>query len=141
MTTKSKQKAIIVSSFMLYLVSLMSNGKTKPHIKKLKKQLLDVTIKQGDVTLAKLSNEAWSNVIKTHQDDNLSISVALVIESLAFTFEKDLLDMYGESVIENVCSFTEQESVGNISDYAKDSYKAAAALSEAVRLVVFNNKD
>ena len=118
----------------------MDRKRTKPHIKKIKRQLLDVTIKQGNETLARLSNEAWSNVIKKHQHDNLNISIALTVESLAFTFEKDLLDMYGQSVIDNVCSFTEKESVGNISDYAKDSYRAADALSETVRLAVFNNK-
>ena len=137
MTPKAKQKVIIVSSFILYLIHMLDHTRTVPHVKKLKKRLLDVTIKQGTLVEATLSNNAWAKVVDEYEKANLRIAIATVIETLAFTFEKDMVAMYGDSILDDVCSFVERESIGDISKYSKDSYIASDALSDAVRDIVF----
>jgi len=140
MTTKSKAKAIIISSFIMYLMDMDSSKRTKAHTKKLRKELLEVTRSKGTIKLAELSNRAWTELIHEYKNDNLNISLALTIEALAFSFEEDLTNMYGDYIIDYIADYSMKEQVGDISKYAKDSYIAADALRDKLRDIIFKEE-
>ena len=139
MTDKARYKGIIIGSFILFLLSLDDSVKTKAHIKRLRKPLLDINKKEANLDLIDIADTAWTNVL--HKSDNPKISLSITIESLAFSFSEEMEYMFGSDILEIVSDYAEKEAVGNVNDYAKDSYKVADKLRDELRDLMFKYEE
>ncbi len=79
----------------------------------------------------------WTNVLESFRNDDLKIAIALVIETLYFNHEDILTSFYGQELGNRIVRFSNKQSYDGISDYAKDSYIVADALSKSVQKSVF----
>lgn len=62
-----------------------------------------------------------------------SITMTTLVESLSFTFEKELKAFYGDDYFPRMMRFCDKHSYDYTSEFAKDSYIVADALADAVR--------
>lgn len=67
-----------------------------------------------------------------------SITMNTLVESLSFTFEKELKAFYGDDYFPRMMRFCDKHSYEYSSEFAKDSYLVADALADAVRKEFFN---
>ena len=139
MTTKEKQ-VMIISSYITYLLSLMDKEQHyKASTIRLRDKLLAHTRKNGNEELVVIANNAWAKVLDKHKDDTLKISIAILVERFYMRFEQVMLDTYGAEIGNLVCRFTAKQMVGDVSEYAKDSYIVEDSLIDAVRKEIFDN--
>ena len=137
---KEYAQAIIVGSYVLYLLSLMDKEQqTKATTIRLRDKLAKVTTSAKNAELVLLSNECWNRVLEKHKEDNLLISQAITIESLYFSFIDIMNKLYGSQLGNLICSYVNKQSKGDISNYAKDSYKAADSLRDELRKIIFEH--
>ena len=138
MNNKDYATAVIVGSYITYLISLTDKSSqiTGSSIR-LRDMITKVTRASKDIQLVELANKSWDNTLAEHKDEQLTISPAITIESLFFSFERQLQELYGQHIITAVLSYTEKQQKGNVSKYAEDSYKVADSLRDSLRKVIF----
>lgn len=140
MTVRNKQ-AIICGSFIAYLLSLHDKAEqSKGSIIKLRQYILKQTRNVRNIKMVEASNIAWDSVVAKHKDEHLAIVPALVIESLAFSFEEQLKEFFGNDILNLVVRYSEKFQISNINDFAKDSYIVADSLKDATRKVVYDEE-
>jgi hypothetical protein len=138
MNNKDYATAVIVGSYITYLISLTDkSSQTTGSSIRLRDMITKVTRASKDMQLVGLANKSWDNVLTKHKDEQLTISPAVTIESLYFSFERQLQELYGQHIAETVLRYVEKQQKGNVSKYAKDSYIAADSLRDELRKVIF----
>ena len=80
---------------------------------------------------AEVCYKSLSSLLGKGLDNEITMST--LVESLSFTFEKELKAFYGEDYFPRMVRFCNKHSHDYTSEYAKDSYVVADILADAVR--------
>lgn len=138
MTKNQLQQGIIIGSFITFSMSLMDKEQQiKGSSIALRDSILRITTTRGNELMVKSANLAWQMTIDEHVDETLSFSIATLVESLAFDYIDVFKILYGSEIMNLVDRFVSKQSIGNISEYAKDSYRIADSLRDNCRKAVF----
>lgn len=140
---RDKKVALIVCNLILGLIQTMDKqeqhkGSTIAYTTMLRKYIhrIDVTRKESEVvhTLCSISLE---QLVEKFKEQEMILQVATFVESLSFSFEKELIAFCGEEYMVKMMKFTDKQIV--ISDVARDSYVLSDTLKDTIRKVIFDN--
>ena len=138
MTKSDYAKALVIGSYITYLMSLMDKEQQiKLTTIRLRDKILKVIRKPKYEGLNIIADDGWKIVLDQYKDERILISPAIVVETLYFNFIDIMNELYGHEVGNLVCRYVEKQSVGNINDYTKDSYRVADSLRDSVRKLIF----
>lgn len=136
MTETFRLRAIMVGSYILYLIGHLDQiDKTKGSVINLR-QLLFSKVSKEDRSLSKLADIAWNEVASEMPKNNV-YSIGVAIESLYFAFEKELKGYFGENISDIITRATIK--LPNDDRGTKPSYKLVDALKSSVHKVVYNH--
>ena len=142
MTETQKNQGIIIGSSITFSMFLMSRkARVNATTIRLRDKILSVTTTQGNDYIKRSADLAWQMTIDDHSEEKLSFSVAVLIESLTYSYLDIMQELYGKDILNLVDRFVAKQSVGNISDYAKESYTIADSLRDNCRKALFDLKD
>ena len=128
-----KTRAIIASSYMLFLLGHLDNkDKVKGSVALLRQKLFSKVSKE-DKELAKIANIAWDNVSSNVE---YAISISVSVESIFFEFENELSQYLGNDfglVVSRATMKlpTDDKSISN-------SYKFIGELKKSVDKIVYD---
>lgn len=142
MTETQKAQAIIVSSYILYLIDgLMSKkGRSFGSTINLKQKLMSQTRNAQNYDYVKLSNEAWAITVDKYKDKNYRIMIGQAVESLYFNNQEVLDLMYGEQLVNLVWRFTCKQLDDMVYEKAviPETNIVTKDLTESMRKVIFD---
>ena len=144
MTKTEEAKAIITSSYILYLIdALLDNReKFKGSTIALKQKLLGKTKQAQFKPYVMMSNEAWQSVVNEFKDDNMHIVIFDAVEFLAFNEEESMTKMFGNDIITIASRFALKQTMDGVEpSLLKESRIITKALTASLRKVIFNNKE
>ena len=141
-TDTQKAQAIIISSYMLYLIDALLDKKARSFGStiNLKQKLFSQTRNAQNLDYVKLSNEAWMMTVDKYKDENYRIMIGNAIERFYFDNEECLSLVYGKHLVDLVWRFTcKQLDDKNIeSDIIKETNIVTKDLTESMRKVIFD---
>jgi len=144
MTKSQEAKAIILGSFVMYLINALLDKQ---------EQFNGTTVRLKQILVAKtrvanyehyivMSNTAWSNVIEQFKDENYHILIHDAVESLVFDNDNIMVAMFGKNIIPYASAFSiKQTRDGSDKQILKESRIITDALKKSVEKVVFDNKE
>ena len=80
--------------------------------------------------------DSMKMLVDQHQDEESIMQVATFVESMMFSFEKEMIAMYGNQIVDLVLRFCEKQIVD--SELAKDSYDLSDDLKNNIRKIIFD---
>jgi hypothetical protein len=143
MTETQKAQAIIVSSYILYMVDglMDQRGKSFGSTINLKQKLHTQTRKAQNLDYIKLSNQAWQMTVDKYKDKNYRIMIAHAVEGFYFNNQEVLDLMYGQELVNLVWRFTCKQFEG--AEYEKEVIPETNIitkdLTESMRKVIFDH--
>ena len=143
--TKSEQaQAIIVGSFILYMIdSLLDRPQhSKGSVIRLKQMLRAKTSQAQNRDYVVISNEAWASVVEKYKDKNYRLVIFDAVESLGFDNQEIMTKMFGSKFLDAVGYFSLKQTFDGVEKAVlKESREITAALKKAVQKSVYDNKE
>jgi len=143
MTKTETAKAIILGSFILYLVDALldrseqQNGTTI----RLKQAIRAKTRDASYLPFISMSNKAWFDVVEEFKDKNMHLVIFDAVEFLAFDNEVVMTKMFSKKFLNLVSAFSlKQTRDGVDNELLKESRVITTALKKSLEKVVFQNK-
>ena len=142
MTETQKAQAIIVSSYILFLIDGLVVGKSGSYGStiNLKQKLMTETRSAQNVAYVVLSNKAWSTMVDSLSDQNLRLVVGHAVERLYFDNEEVLTIMYGPNFVNLVWRFTckqlDDQDIDN--EIIKETNLVTKELTKCMQKVIFD---
>ena len=141
-TDTQKAQAIIISSYMLYLIDglMDKKGKSFGSTINLKQKLFSQTRNAQNLDYVKLSNEAWMMTVDKYKNENYRIMIGHAIERFYFDNERVLELMYGRGLVDLVWRFTCKQLGDDKIDHQiiKETNIVMKDLTESMRKVIFD---
>ena len=87
-------------------------------------------------SVANICMDSMKMLVEQHQDEESIMQIATFVESMLFSFEKEMIEMYGNEIVNLVLRFCEKQVVD--SKLAKDSYELSDDLKDNIRKLIFD---
>jgi len=143
MTETQKAQAIIVSSYMLYIIDGLMNdkGKTFGSTINLKQKLHTQTRQAQNIDYVMLSNQAWQMTVDKYKDKNYRLMIAHAVECFYFDNQEVLDLMYGPDLVNLVWRFTckQFEGAEYETEVIPETNIITKDLTESMRKVIFDH--
>jgi len=142
--TRSQSIAIVAGSIILGLIRSMNQkerfkGSTITLVDYVKKGIVNANAslseRQELANACKISMEQLLDQFRG--TDIVILQIAIFVESLSFSFEKELTDFYGNEYINIMSRFTIKQFMD--SKTARESYLLSDQLRDNIRKIVFDN--
>ena len=135
MSDRNTGIAVVVGSQILGLLNIMPKeeqvkGAFVNYTQFMRAKIWKVKSKKREKWALVCKNSLMSLIGKGFDKD---ITMSTLVESLSFTFEKELVAFYGTDYFPRMMRFCDKQTFDYTSNYASDSYKVADALAAAVR--------
>jgi|GEM_PF-3661011 len=132
--------AVVVGSQILGLLNIMPReeqvkGAFVNYTQFMRAKIHKVKSKKREKWALVCKNSLMSLMGKGFDKD---ITMSTLVESLSFTFEKELVAFYGKDYFPRMMRFCDKHSHDYTSQFASESYKVADALADAVRKEFFD---
>ena len=140
--TRDESVGMVIGSLIVGLLKTMDNkqqikGSTirlRQHIRA-KNKKADASLDERQ-DIANVCMDSMKMLVEQHQDEESIMQVATFVESIMFSFEKEMIAMYGNQIVDLVLRFCEKQVVD--SKLAKDSYDLSDDLKNNIRKIVFD---
>ncbi|MFK5937697.1 MAG: hypothetical protein QM497_04780 [Sulfurimonas sp.] len=138
--------SIIIASQTIGLIRVMSKEEQKKGSVINFIQFLQKKIREVDyINRPKLAIVCRDSLLELVEIDeqctgNKTIAVATILESLSYSFDKELRSVFGNEYFIKLDRFVTKQSYDGISDYAPYSYAMADSLRDSVRKYLFKAK-
>jgi hypothetical protein len=140
--TRDERIGMTVGSLIVGLLKTMDQKQqVKASTIKLKQHIRARNIKIGASQderqdVANICMDSMKMLVEQHQDEESIMQVATFVESMMFSFEKEMIAMYGNQIVDLVLRFCEKQVVD--SKLAKDSYELSDDLKNNIRKLIFD---
>ena len=140
--TRDERIGMTVGSLIVGLLRTMDQKQqVKASTIKLKQHIRARNIKIGASQderqdVANICMDSMKMLVEQHQNEESIMQVATFIESMMFSFEKEMIAMYGNQIVDLVLRFCEKQVVD--SKLAKDSYDLSDDLKNNIRKIIFD---
>ena len=146
MTKYQEAKAIIIGSFILYLIDYLldKSQKSKATTIRLKQSIMKKTRAKGNKYLpyVKMSDEAWKETVEHFKDKNYRIAIFDAVEFLAFDNEEIMTKMYGDDFLRLVSAFSLKQTFDGIEPgVLKESREVTRMLKKNTEKVLYLHRD
>ena len=102
MFTTYEARAVIIASYILYMIDSLQNKRQKP--KGTSKEVINILKKKTQVPkyidLIKLSNKGWENVVEKNKGKDIGFYIFQAVETLWFNSLKEMEGMFGNMTTE-----------------------------------------
>lgn len=135
--------AMVVGSLIAGLIKTMSKkeqvrGSTIRYIQYIHKGTVNLeATKEQRIQLANACRDSMLMLVEQFKGQNSIMQVATFVESLSFSFERELLSFFGNEYISLMLRFTEKQVIDNA--LAKDSYVLSDQLRDNIRKIIFES--
>ena len=143
MTKTETAKAIILGSFILYIVDALldKSEQSKATTIRLKQAIRAKTRDSCYLPFVSMSNKAWFNVVEEFKDKKIHLVIFDAVEFLAFDNDVIVTKMFGKNFLTIVSAFSlKQTRDGVDNELLKESRVITTALKKSLEKVVFENK-
>ena len=140
--TRDERVGMAVGSLVVGLLKTMdSKEQAKASTIRLKQHIRAKNIKikatfEERRSVADICLDSMKMLVDQHKDENSIMQVATFIESLMFSFEKEMIKMYGNQIVDLVLRFCEKQVVDN--KLAKESYELSDDLRNNIRKLIYD---
>jgi hypothetical protein len=146
MTKHQEAKAIIIGSFILYLIDYLldKSQKNKGSVIRLKQAIVKKTrARKGKyIPFIKMSDEAWKETVEMYKDKSYRIAIFDIVEFLAFDNEEIMEKMYGNQFLLLVSNFSLKQTFDGIEpEVLKESREVAQILKKNTEKVLYLHRD
>ena len=140
--TRDERIGMTVGSLIVGLLKTMDQKQqVKASTIKLKQHIRAKNIKIGASQderqgVANICMDSMKMLVEQHKNEKSIMQVATFVESMMFSFEKEMIAMYGNQIVDLVLRFCEKQVVD--SKLAKDSYELSDDLKNNIRKLIFD---
>ncbi len=143
MTKVEEAKAIIVGSFVLYLIDALLDKSEQNHLStiRLRQCIRAKTSRTENHAYVKMSNDAWIATVAKYEENSMHIAIFDAVETLVFDHEKIMTDMFGSNIMMYTNGFTQKQTRDGVPrEILLQSREVSKALKKSLEKVVFDKK-
>jgi len=134
---------MVVGSLILGLIKVLDKpeqvkGSTIKFSQYIKKGTTKFKATKGQrKKLSEVCRDSMLMLVDNHEGENSTIHVATFVESLSFSFEKELKAFYGSEYMNLMLRFCEKQVAS--SEHARESYSLSDELRDNIRKLIYEN--
>ena len=139
---RNESVSIIVGSLLLGLIKTMDKsqqvkGSTIAYTNTMRTKIYKSKATQDDrKILSEVARDSMMMLVEQFEDQKSIMQVATFVESISFSFNKELTEFFGKDYITRMIRFTEKQIVE--SELAGHSYELSDQLRNNIRKIIFD---